>query len=392
MGDRTRRSGPQAAADIAFIAVSAIGGAWLLLAAPGGTRTHLSPPALAADLTIGVASCLALWFRRRWPVTVGLLTAISLAMSVSSGVASMVALLSVAMYRRPGVTLAVAGLHQLAVLGYYVTLSNTYPLWAVFLWALTEHVALVASGMYLRARGELIASLHQQVARAEADQARLADQARQAERTRIAQEMHDVLAHRVSLMALHAGGLEVRPDLPAAEVHATAQLIRSTARQALEELRGVIGVLRDNETRQDIADAAPSPPQPTLADLAGLVEDSRRAGMDVRLCMRVDNPAAAPAPLGRDTYRIVREALTNAGKHARGAATTVSVSGCPGHGLRIVVRNRLPPLERATQAPLPGAGLGLVGLTERVALAGGTLRHGPDTDYFVVDAALVWTR
>src|SRR5262245_65182231 len=106
----------------------------------------------------------------------------------------------------------------------------------------------------------------------------------QAALARIAGEMHDVLAHRVSMMALQAGGLEVRPDLPPAEVRQTAGLIRSTARQALEELRGIIGVLRDDGG----SDEVPRAPQPSLPDIARLVEDSRRAGMNIELDMQVE--------------------------------------------------------------------------------------------------------
>ena len=109
--------------------------------------------------------------------------------------------------------------------------------------------------------------------------------------------------------------------------------------------------------------------------------------------MRVEEPDAAPGPLGRDAYRIVREALANVSKHARGTAATVSLFGRPGEGLRVTVRNKLTvsglpamPLavrpsraeSPAAEVPLPGAGLGLVSLAERVALAGGTLAHGPD--------------
>jgi signal transduction histidine kinase len=214
----------------------------------------------------------------------------------------------------------------------------------------------------------------------------------------------------VSLVALHAGGLEVRPDLSPDSVRETARLIRGTARQALEELRDVIGVLRDptgsagdgrgGDTRGGRPAGAgtaigteevPSAPQPTLRDVPRLVEESRQAGMHVELSMLVEEVDEAPGPLGRDTYRIVREALTNVGKHARGTATTVSVSGRPGDGLRVVVRNRLP--HRPPVAPLPGSGVGLVGLTERVAIAGGTLTHGPNADGdFVVDAELRWAQ
>ena len=114
--------------------------------------------------------------------------------------------------------------------------------------------------------------------------------------------------------------------------------------------------------------------------------------MNVALDMRVEAPEAAPGTLGRDAYRIVREGLTNVSKHARGTATTVSLAGSPGQGLQITIRNRLP-IEPATDPPLPGGGMGLTGLTERVALSGGTLSHGPSSDgTFVVSAALRWQR
>jgi signal transduction histidine kinase len=229
-----------------------------------------------------------------------------------------------------------------------------------------------------------VRSLQERAERAEAEQRLLAEQARRAERTRIAREMHDVVAHRVSLMVLHAGALEVRPDLPPAEVARTAGLIRAAARQALEELRGVLGVLRDEP------ETAPQAPQPTLTDIGRLVEDSRGAGANVELRMDVDRPESAPASLGRDAYRIVQEALTNVNKHARGTATAVALSGGPGEGLRVSVRNRLP-LDPPPGSGLPGAGAGLVGLAERVSLSGGTLTHGPTpTGEFVVTAELGW--
>jgi signal transduction histidine kinase len=207
-----------------------------------------------------------------------------------------------------------------------------------------------------------------------------------AERSRIAREMHDVLAHRISLVALHAGGLEVRPDLPAEKVRETAELLRSTARQALEELRAVIGVLREDPASDQIALA----PQPTLSDIPRLVQDMRQAGAKIELEMRVDEMAGAPTALGRDAYRIVQEALTNISKHAHGTAGRVSVDGAPDNGLRIEVRNRLP-LHVHSDPTLPGSGAGLLGLQERVTLAGGTLVHGPDgSGDFVVDAELRW--
>ena len=177
---------------------------------------------------------------------------------------------------------------------------------------LSYHVTVVALGMYAGARRGLVASLREQVRQTEAAQHLMVGQARRAERAAIAVEMHDVLAHRVSLMALQAGALEVRPDLPPAEVRKTAGLIRSTARQAMTELRDIIGVLRDGESAE-----APLAPQPTLRDIAPLVDGYRKAGLKVRLDMSVDESGAVPGPLGRDAYRIVREALTNVSKHAR---------------------------------------------------------------------------
>jgi signal transduction histidine kinase len=199
--------------------------------------------------------------------------------------------------------------------------------------------------------------------------------------------MHDVLGHRISLLALHAGALEVRPDLPAAEVRATAQLMRLTARQALEELRTVIGVLRE-----DSGDAAVTPrvPQPTLADIPRLVEETRRAGAKIILDLRVDHADDVPGALARDVYRIVQEALTNIGKHAGGTQAHVVITGAPDHGLHLDVRNPHPGHPQLEPA-LPGSGAGLLGLHERVALAGGTLVHGPDgTGDFVVRAHLPW--
>ena len=106
--------------------------------------------------------------------------------------------------------------------------------------------------------------------------------------------------------------------------------------------------------------------------------------------MQVDTPEAAPGTLGRDTCRIVREALTNAGKHARGAKVAVSIAGRPGQGLQVTVRNPLPD-RPAREPPLPGTGTGLAGLAERVAVADGALSYGPDpAGDFVLNAALRW--
>jgi signal transduction histidine kinase len=387
--------------DLAFVALAVAGGMVLLVTRAGalgaGWIPGPAPAVFCVDAGLGLLASALLWFRRRWPAGVAVAMLAPAMLARSAQVASLLSVFNVTLRRRPAVAVAIAGAHQVAFIGFSL-LWVAYPWWAAFLWVLVYHVAIVALGLYLRARRGLVASLHEQVRQAEATKHLMADGARRAERARIAVEMHDVLAHRVSLIALHAGGLEIRPDLPSQEVRATAVLIGSTARQALTELRDVIGVLRDTEWAQ-----APRTPQPRLGDIERLVREYRQAGLDVVLDLRVDDPETVPDPLGRDAYRIVREALANVTKHAGGAAAAVSLRGGRGEGLRVAVRNKLPagpvfaPLssERfdvpAPATELPGAGLGLVSLAERVALAGGTLTHGPDGNGdFVLAATLRW--
>jgi signal transduction histidine kinase len=215
-----------------------------------------------------------------------------------------------------------------------------------------------------------VVSLRDRAERAEAEQQLRVEQARQAERARIAREMHDVLAHRISLLSLHAGALEFRPDAPPDEVARAASVIRASAHDALEDLRTVIGVLRETPDGD-----APERPQPVLGDLPSLIEESRAAGMRVSFDSRI-SAVGLPEGTGRSAYRIVQEGLTNARKHARGSAVDVTVAGAPGGGLEIEIRNRLPVGAPAASAEIPGAGTGIIGLAERASLAGGRLEHG----------------
>src|SRR5262249_402160 len=147
-----------------------------------------------------------IWFRRRWPVGVALATLAPLILSLSAGVVSIAAVFNVSYGRRQGVAVSMAGLHQVASVGYSLLWVSQYPFWAVWLWALTENVALVASGLYLRARRQLLESLRERAEQAEAAQHRLADQARHPERAPIAGGMDDVPPPRVAARALPTGG------------------------------------------------------------------------------------------------------------------------------------------------------------------------------------------
>jgi signal transduction histidine kinase len=345
----------------------------------------LSAAQVAVDVGAGVLACSALWWRRRWPVAVALMCLLLGTVSSSATPAGLLALSSLAVHRPARPTVVVTLLWLPSLLAYAVYSPTTGPV-SVVLFVMPLAFAATGWGMFIRARRQLLLSLRERALRAEADKELHEEQARVAERTRIAREMHDVLAHRISLLALHAGGLEVRPDLPPQQVQETAALLRATARQALEELRGVIGVLREDAGPQPVMVA----PQPMLSDLGRLVEEARAAGTDIDFTMEVERSHEVPDALGRDAYRIVQEALTNVRKHAPGATVKLRVSGAPGHGLRVAVRNR-EPAPAAAAPTLPGAGAGLLGLRERVALAGGTLDVGPDgAGDFVVEARLTW--
>jgi signal transduction histidine kinase len=188
------------------------------------------------------------------------------------------------------------------------------------------------------------------------------------------------------LLSLHAGALEYRPDAPPAEIEATAGVVRESAAAALEELRDVIGVLREG------TDSEARPPQPTLADLPQLIEESRAAGMRIEAELDLDDEDDGAGPVGRTAYRIVQEGLTNARKHAPGTLVTVKVAAGTAETIEIELRNRAP-LGPVPKPALPGAGSGLIGLGERVGLAGGELRHGYDSaGDFVLTAALPWER
>ena len=373
--------------DSALFVAAVVGGLLSMRAFLDSVVQPYSDRELAFDYTLGAACCLALWLRRRWPVGIAVAMLVPAALTLSGAIAILVAVFTVGVYRRATIAVPVTIAHFAAAMLFSVLHPTDSSIWQWLVLNAGVYVGLLAWAMFVRARLLLLASLRERAERAEATREMLAEQARQSERVRIAREMHDVLGHRVSLIALQAGGLEVRPGLPA-DVAQTVGLIRATARQALTELRQVIGVLRDDTRSGPGAGAeVPPAPLPTLADIPRLVEDSCRAGARVTLDMSVPADATPPGPLGRDAYRIVQESLTNVHKHVVGGAATVTVRGGPGAGLRVKVSN---PLPREGLPPRAG-GSGLIGLAERVALAGGTLSHGPTDDgRFVVDAELAW--
>jgi signal transduction histidine kinase len=233
-------------------------------------------------------------------------------------------------------------------------------------------------GLWVRTRAELIAALRDRAERAEAEQQLRAREAVLAERSRITREMHDVVGHRVSLMVLQAGAIDMAADDPD-RVRTLAGQLQDAGRRSLEELRQLLGLLQE-----DPDEDAPLAPQPGLDDVPELVGDSGRAGLEVTLT-RSGTPRGLDPTVGRTAYRVVQEALTNAGKHAPGGAVSVTVD-LRETELAVTVVNRRP-----TRPPtaLPSGGIGLIGLRERVRTVGGTLRAEPRLDGgFCVEAVL----
>jgi signal transduction histidine kinase len=350
----------------------------------GDTWDQRSVTVKFLDIAMGVAALVALWWRRTHPGPVGAFTTTLTIVSGAAAGPALIAGFNVALRGTRNEILTVVGITAIAVSVY----GRIYPneesyLLNLFLGALITAV-LVGWGLFVRVRREQFVALRERAERLESEQRLHIEHARDAERRRIAREMHDVLAHRVSLLSLHAGALEFRRDASPEEVAEAAGVIRETARAALEDLRQVIGVLRDGPT----AGEEPEPPQPTLADVPALVEESRAAGMRVSCHIVVDRDV--PPALGRTVYRIVQEGLTNARKHAPAAAVDVRIGG--GDRLTAEIVSKRPVGVAVAAAPLPGAGSGLIGLSERVALAGGALEHGPDAaGDFVLRATLPWT-
>jgi signal transduction histidine kinase len=332
------------------------------------------------DVVLGVICLVALWWRRSHPGAVGVLTAAASIVSAAAAGPGLIAGFNVALRGTRQEIIRVVVITAVAIQVYPRIYDSDEPyVLNLFIGALIAAV-VIGWGLLARVGRQQVFALRERAARMEAEQRLRIEHARDAERRRIAREMHDVLAHRVSLLSLHAGALEFRRDASPEEIAEAAGVIRATAHAALEDLREVIGVLREGAD-----DEAPEPPQPTLADVPALVEESRAAGM--RVSCQIDVASELPAALGRTVYRIVQEGLTNARKHAPAAAVDVTISG--GEQLVVEVVSRRPVGVAVAASPLPGAGSGLIGLSERVALAGGELRHGPDAaGDFVLRATL----
>ncbi len=365
--------------DAAVVVVAAAAGA-LLLAHLWDDRSGIVN---AADLAIGSVACGALWARRSHPTGVALFAVGASAFFAMAAGAALAAIFNAAIRSRDRGLLAVAALAVAASTIFPLVNPGAGPFVNQRFPGFMLTAIAIGWGLFVRVRRELIISLRERAERVEAEQQRHLDDAREAERRRIAREMHDVVAHRLSLLSLQAGALELRPDASADEV-AQAASIRKSAAAALDELREVISVLREDSDQS-------TRPQPTPEQLPPLIEESRAAGMIIRAHLGEVRTGSVSDAVGRTTYRVVQEGLTNARKHAPGAAVEVTVTGADA-GLVVEVVTARASGGSSANAP-SDSGSGLIGLAERVALVGGRLEYGPNAKSdFELRAILPWSQ
>ncbi|MET8699267.1 sensor histidine kinase [Kitasatospora sp. NPDC058032] len=348
---------------------------WLMLLLPA--LYSLVDAALVArdappwQTLLSVLAAVVLPWRRRFPVAVLLLTMPGSYFD-DIWLAPITAVYTVAAERpRPRVVVPCATLFALVEFFHWpvseqnFTISRDTALYAIQSVMLAAGPA--ATGLLARTRRELASRLDELTRGQERESRLLAERVLSEERGRLAREMHDVVSHQVSLISIQAGALQVStPDQAAV---GAARTIRELSVRTLEELRQMVGVLRAGGPRMD----TPLAPQPRLADLPRLIEESGLAA-DAEL---VPGDRPWPEAVERAAYRTVQEALTNITKYAPEAAVHVRIRA-RGRRLRVEVRNDAPPVRPAQI--LPGGGHGLVGLRERAQLLGGSLTAGPTAD------------
>ncbi|MEU2492242.1 histidine kinase [Streptomyces sp. NPDC007883] len=377
-------------------------------------------------VVFGLLAGSVLVLRRRWPVAV-VLVSIAITPAEMGFLMGIVGLYTLAASEAPRrVIAALAGMSLLGTLivtfvrtRQDVTTADFDPgPWYVPVVSVVMSIGLTAPplllGLYVGARRRLMESLRERAVSLEQELSLLADRAEQQaqwarteERTRIAREMHDVVAHRVSLMVVHAAALQAVALKDPQKAVRNAALVGDMGRQALRELREMLGVLRSGEevaarvaaepvplaavgaaaaAAAEAAEAAVTGEGPSLADLQSLVEQSRLAGMAVELSVQGESRVYRPE-VEQTAFRVVQEALTNVHKHAAGAKAWVRVAH---RDAEIAMQVENGPSERgAADAGLPSGGNGLVGMRERVSALGGVFVSGPtDGGGFRVSAVL----
>lgn len=366
------------------------GGLLLVIAAPEPDGGPPLPLPLAWDGVLGALCVGALSYRRRFPLAIVLLLTVCSAVSLMSAGPALLALVSLGTRRqwRDGLIVLPVWLASGVVFASTFNSGDSPDITGSLITQVLAFAACMGVGAAIGSQRATVMALRARAESAEAEQASRIARARASERTRIAREMHDVLAHRISLIAMHSGALSYRSDLPREQIQQTAELLRDNADKAVSELREVLGVFRqEGEAEQ------PRAPQPDLNSLDQLVSEGGELGSPVTLNVRLSTPYGpgdVPRTTSRTAYRVVQEALTNARKHAPGMPVAVTLEGGPGLGLSFVIRND-PISYGEIVRPPESSGMGLVGLTERVNLSGGVMAYGVDrSGAFVLHGRLSW--
>nr|WP_240044808.1 sensor histidine kinase [Streptomyces alboflavus] len=320
------------------------------------------------EVTWAAAACAALALRSRFPLTVFLI-GVPATLFTPLMVVPFASLYALAAASRNRPLLAVCALVSAAAdaapwpLGDYAHDGATRTL-VDFAYLIATAAAPVFLGQLVQARQDAAERLLEVEEARDHERQLHAQNLLARERAQLAREMHDVVSHQVSLIAVQAGALQVSTTEPRAK--AAAHTIRELSVTTLDELRHMVTLLRMSG-----GGASELAPQPTLADLRRLVD-----GSGIHSTLTGELPADLPAPVQRTLYRTVQEALTNARKHAPGSRVTVHLWHDLDH-IGVTVTNT-PPSRPAT--PLPGAHLGLIGLRERADLLHGHFDSGPTTE------------
>ena len=345
---------------------------------------------LAATVVL-TAMGLVLYPRRRFPgAVIAVMAALVAALAVmrtsleGAFIAVLVASYSAAVYGSRRLTRILLVAAVAAILGIGISdafgadtwLRARYPIPTILAAAGAWLVGLVVRKQ-LDARAEHIAALAERAELLAAKQEESERRATLAERLRIARELHDIVAHHLSVVVIQAQGAQRIADKDPARATAAMADVERTGRTALEEMRRLLGLLRTGEAAAAMPDGAYVPPL-GLADVDDLAERLRRAGLDITVVRRGEAPEV-PEDVGLTVYRIVQEALTNVLKHAGPAAVTVELALTHEQGadqLGVTVTDDGRGASAALEAP-PGAGRGTAGMRERVAVLGGRLSVGP---------------
>ncbi|MDV6268588.1 sensor histidine kinase [Rhodococcus globerulus] len=376
----------------------------IMTATIAGSSGNVPPVLVGIGFVLGAAGGISLVWRRQRPWAVLAITLVGPLFFPTDATAALIALFAVARIAR-GNQLAVAGAVVYVACGIsltydafrdrefsVLTIGTAAPkdgtelaqydlaLWIPWLVAAVMVAVVVALSLLVRTKTELVEAEHVRDLATEQTDAIRDEMIRTEERTRIARDMHDTIAASLSRISLFAGGLQVSAADNPEKVVNTAVMIRTTAHEALDELKGIVGVLRGGGDRREHGG------HQGIDAIGDLVNGARAAGIHCRLESEL-LPGDVGMLAGHVCYRVVQEALTNVQKYASDQMLVISVTGSPHDGIRILARNKLSDLPPMTSI---GSRSGLRGLAEQAREIGGKVEAGALGEDFLVSCWVPW--